>query len=180
MLVRVTVGFVGLAIIVGVSLPPRGSDGRMRADPDGRMRADPDGAAHPRTVAVLKVAEGESSGTLTVVDESGRQLAALTRLPNGNLAVVSRRGGAGVAFWLNEGQGTASVCLTGTSWQTRLMVHPDGTTETCEANVPVYPVPPGDPRSDGRRGARDLGVEARVTLTKPDPSECSAVDGSPG
>jgi hypothetical protein len=82
---RTLVGFVGLVVIVGPLIPAEGPATGSRSDP-----GDP--ARSPITVT-LRIPGGEQVGHVMVVDETGRELAIVSRWRDGQLAVVSRRNG---------------------------------------------------------------------------------------
>ena len=113
---RGLVGFLGLAMVVGAVSPP------------ARPRTHERGSARRRTPSAnritLNVPEGQPAGSLTMVDESGRELAVLTRGRSGEIGFVTRSpGGAGVCCWLREA-GTAFVSLIGTAGETFIEVQP--------------------------------------------------------
>jgi len=125
---RPAVGLIGLAVLVGAVAPLPGPEGRTRLDRGARSPLG--------DTITLEVPGGEVGRTLTVVDESGRELARLTRWKDGGFAVSARRDGApGVYCWLPDGPGTAKVNLFGTSRGSRLAVQPDGTVKSFDSDV---------------------------------------------
>ena len=136
---KAAVGFVGILVIAGAVVPVAGPDRRSRSDGvDPLLAGD---------TVVLTVPEGNLSRTLTVVDESGRELATLTHWTNDDTAIIAPgRDGAGMGCYLNA-RGSTVVLLAGTARQTRIESEPDGTTKTAVRDIspPVIERHPHDP-----------------------------------
>ena len=78
----------------------------------------------------MTVPEGRLGGSLTVVDESGRELGTVDHWSNGSTTIMARRsGGVGMSCYLN-GNGSAIFQLTGTGWATRIEAQPDSMART--------------------------------------------------
>lgn len=135
---RIALGFIALAVVAAAIV--------ASTDMGNPARTQPIDLVRPGDMHTLRVPEGELTGNLTVLDESGRPLATLTRWTNGDLAFVAGRGGIGVALWLNEGRRTAAVSVAGTSRQTHLTFHPDGTAGPPRVEAVAGAAVRGEPR----------------------------------
>ena len=85
------------------------------------------------TVA-LRVPEGGPAGHLTVVDESGRELATLTLWASGMRTVVSRSGAIVVGTYLGT-DGSARTHMATTAGMTVVEARPDGTSRVSERDA---------------------------------------------
>jgi hypothetical protein len=124
---KAALGFLVLMGILAMVAPP----------PELGVNARPDLAGSVANVSTvtLRVPEGELSGTLNVVDASGRELALLTYFSDGEMVLVARRNdGAAVSLWI-RGEGTARVQMGGTSRATTIEMEPDGTTRTLKTGA---------------------------------------------
>ena len=129
---RAAVWLVAPVVISIVVAPPPGWDDRTRSEPD-----DP---ARPADAVTLRVPKGAPAGHLTVVDESGRELATLTHLTNGDTAIVARRrDGVSVGCYLNA-RGAAILEVIGRAGRAGVEARPDGTTTISAIDV-ARPLP---------------------------------------
>ena len=105
LLARVALGCLGFTMLLGWIAPsPR---------PAATTSSGPGDPARVAMTVALRVPEGAHASHLTVVDESGRELAVVTRWISGMTTVVSpRRGRLGVGYHLGT-DGSASVCVQG-------------------------------------------------------------------
>ena len=160
---RAMVGFLGLAMVVGAVAP--------LPDPDARTGSGPGRRTPSANRITLNVPEGQSAGSLTMVDESGRELAILTRGRSGEIGFVTRSpGGAGVCCWLREA-GTAFVSLIGTAGETFIEVQPDGTAKTSKGDLSGRPRCSGEPRRRGEGEGHGPTGAALVARPRPDRPE---------
>jgi hypothetical protein len=156
---RVAVGFLGIAMVVGAVAP--------QPDPPGRTRSESASRALSANRITLNVPEGQAAGSLTMVDESGRELAILTRGRSGEIGFVTRlRGGAGVCCWLKEA-GTAFVSLIGTARETFIEVQPDGTATTSAGALSGRPRCSAD--EDQCAQGPEEGLNGRAWTARPRP-----------
>jgi hypothetical protein len=161
LLAKAAVGLIGLAVVVGAVAP--------RPETDGRTRPKQGDRSPLANTITLEVPVGDPAAHLTVVDESGRVLAILTRWFDGRIGLVARNGGgAGVCCWLKAGAGTAHVNLFGTARQTVIDVQPDGTAKAFAGNLSGRLEPSGDPRRCGQGKERRLTDAARVARSHPE------------
>jgi hypothetical protein len=134
---RAVVGVVGLMVIVGAMLPHQ--------EPTARTPSETAGPPFANRVT-LTIPEGESARSLSIIDESGRELALLTRWNDGGVALAARRpGGPGVCFWLKESGGTAFLNLIGSARETHIDVQPDGTVTIPGVDISGQLQPSGPP-----------------------------------
>lgn len=124
---RSLIALVGLSVVGGAVVPWH--------EPEGRTGAEP-GATSPDTSTItLTIADGEAARSLTVVDESGRELAALTRWRNGTIGLSARRdGGTGIWSGIRE-SGETFANLVGTTRQTFVEARPDGTAKSTVSDL---------------------------------------------
>ena len=123
LLTKVALGLLGLALLIGWDAPPP----RTAAPP---VRPDDPAAM---TVA-LRVAEGGPARHLTVVNESGRELATLTLWASGMRTVVSRSGAIVVSTYLGA-DGSARTHMATTAGMTVVEARPDGTSRVSERDA---------------------------------------------
>jgi hypothetical protein len=127
LLARAALGFIGLAILIGLSTPP--------PEPAATASSQPDDPTRTAMTVTLRVPEGALAKHLSVVDASGRELAFLTHWISGMTTVVPcRSGGAGVSYHLNA-DGSANLRVDGTARATLIRAEPDGTTEVSPRDV---------------------------------------------
>ena len=153
---RVALGFVGVAVIAGAFARPPGSDAPGRSESGD--------TASPTKLVTLRLPEGEPAAHVTVVDESGRELAVVSRWRNGTSAVAAHSGdGIELGCYFNV-DGTASCELAAASRRTTLHIKPDGTVTAAQgpagttrpAPAPNRELPDDQPAAatshrDGRR-----------------------------
>ena len=144
---RMALGFVGVAVIAGAIAGPPESDA-----PAG---SDSGEGARPTNVVSLRIPEGEPAAHVTVVDESGRELAVVSRWRNGTAAIAARRdNGIDVGCYFNV-DGTASCEFAAPSRRTTLHIKPDGTVAATRGSAGTpRPAPASDrERPDDHRAA---------------------------
>ncbi len=123
LLTKFIIGFLGFAIVAGWNTPP--ADRVVAASSPGD-----DEAVETAMTVTLRAPMGSIAKHLTLVDESGRELASVTQWTYGATTVVSRRSdGASVSYQLNV-DGTARVYVHGSAWATRIDAREDGMIET--------------------------------------------------
>jgi hypothetical protein len=121
LLAKGVLGFVGLSIVIGWSTPP--------PQPVATASPQPGDPAQTSMAITLRVPEGAISKHVTILDETGRELAVVTHWITGLTTVVSRRdGGAGICCALNV-DGTARLRVDGTSRATQIDAEQDGTSQ---------------------------------------------------
>ena len=148
---RMALGFIGVSLVaVAFIAPPR---------PAAPARTGSIPPAGRTGTVTLRVPEGELAGHLTVVDESGRPLAVLTRWRNGSWSIAaSRVGDVDLGCFFNSG-GTALCRLFVASRRTTVSIDQEGVVTTAKRDVPPsgpapgseadLPDPPRPARSDG-------------------------------
>jgi hypothetical protein len=114
---RVLAGLVGLIAVAAFVPFPK---------PDSRARSESGEPAWPGETVTLRIPEGELAGHMTVVDESGRPLAVLSRWRNGAASVVANRSGDLAVGCHFTAKGTACMELIGAARQASIDFSPDG------------------------------------------------------
>jgi hypothetical protein len=123
LLTKAALGLLGLVLLIGWDAPPpRTAAAPVRPDVPAAM-----------TVA-LRVPEGGPARHLTVVDESGRELATLTLWASGMRTVVSRSGAIVVCTYLGT-DGSARTHMATTAGITVVEAGPGGTSRVSERDT---------------------------------------------
>jgi hypothetical protein len=137
LLIRAALGIVGFMVVTGAIT--------ARLESNGRAESQQVDAPQPGSTIVLTVPGGSLGGNLTVVGESGCELATLTRWSNGGTSIVVHRSdGVSMSCFLN-GNGSAALLLKGTAWATRINTQPDGTACTVARRVCEHDQPADNP-----------------------------------
>jgi hypothetical protein len=134
--IRVLAGLVGL-IAVAAFVPIPETESRVRSE-----WLEP--ALSAETVT-LRIPEGEPAGHLTVVDESGRPLAVLSRWRDGTASVVANRGrdiAVGCHF---TAKGTACLEVIGAARQASIDFTSDGDLHIAQKVADRLPAPTSPP-----------------------------------
>ena len=156
---RVALAFVVVGLIAGATLGPR--------EPNTPPRPESGDLAGSTNAVILRVPEGGTASHLTLLDESGREVAVLSRWRDGALSLAAHRGGGrGLGYHLKIDD-TTRLDLFVAVRMTTVLARPDGSVTTrTEASSPSRPAPSPDTSTPNRAHLStrpDGGSGGRVT-----------------